>query len=557
MKLNNKRITITLLIAFLGLSLATGFSAQTGNNRKRVATPTPTPKKGVMGVPNSTPIPTFTPPIQIPTPTPAVSGTSISSLQRQIISTLSNPQLRRSNIGVKIVSLDTGATVFEQNAGKYFMPASNMKSYTVAAALEKLTPDFRFVTSVYANAKPETDGTVRGDLIIYGRGDPSISTAFYDGDYLGGLNVLADEIIKSGVRRVQGNLIGDETFFYTDPVPPGWEWDDLQWYYGAEISTLSINDNAVDISVKPGFVGNPCVIVIKPDSTLMAIVNKTKTVAAGTKRDLRITKKLGENVLEVSGTMPLNDGGFNGNIALSRPASGFVRLLRQVLESKGVTFTGQTRAFNRAERDGKPLDTASLTEIAKLESPPLSIIAAKTLKPSQNLYTELILRALGEKLGNKNDLLKSSEQRGIEVVSEFLRQAGVVGGDVVQYDGSGLSRHNIITPDSAVALYTFMTKSRFSAAWMNALTIGGVDGTLRNRFKGTKASGNVRGKTGTIDQVAALSGYITSASGERFVFAVLTNGVPDVNLRRSTIDDIVIALANFDGKTAYSSPIVR
>ncbi len=551
--MKNKRITIAILTAFLCLSLASGFSAQTDNRKRISATPTPTPAKGVIAKPSPSPVPTFTPPV----PLPPSSKNSVNDLQTKIISTLADPLLKRAHIGVKIVSLDTGATVFEQNSDKYFMPASNMKSYTVAAALEKLTPNFRFVTSVYANGTPEANGTIRGDLIIYGRGDPSISTSFYDGDYLGGLNALADKIIQSGVKRVEGNLIGDETYFNSDPVPAGWEWDDLQWYYGAEISTLNINDNAVDISVKPGFAGSPCVVVIQPTSSLMAIVNKTKTVAAGTRRDLRVTKKLGENVLEVSGTMPVNDNGFSGYIALSRPASGFVRLLKQVLEQKGVTFTGQPRVMNRSDRDGQPLATETLTEITKFESPPLSIIAAKTLKPSQNLYTELILRALGEQLGDKSDSSKSSEQRGIEVVGNFLRQAGIANGDVVQYDGSGLSRHNIITPDSGVALFGYMAKSRNSGIWMNALTIGGIDGTLRSRFGNTKAQANVRGKTGTMDQVSALSGYVTSASGERFVFSILTNGIPSSSLSRSKMDEIVVSIASFDGRTTSNSAVIR
>lgn len=551
-----KQATIAFLTLFLLFGLVSGFQAQE-TDRKKVsvsgqATATPTPGRGVTGVPSPTPVPTFTPPVPLPSPL-SDSGESESVLKAKIYSVLNNPLLQRGHIGVKIISLDTGKTVFEQNSGKYFMPASNMKSFTVAAALEKLSPDFRFVTSVYGAQKPEADGVLRGDLIIYGRGDPSISMAFYPGDHLKGLEALADRIIASGVKRVEGDLVGDETYFNSDPVPSGWEWDDLQWYYGAEISSLNINDNALDLAIKPGFLGAPCVVQIKPTSVLMAIVNKTKTVPAGTRRDLRITKKLGENVLEISGVMPVNDNGFNGYIALSRPASGFVRLLRQVLESKGVTFTGHAKAVNRAERDGQPLDTSALTEIARLESPPFSVIAEKTMKPSQNLYTELILRALGEQLGDKNDSSKTSEQRGIEVVSAFLRQAGIAGGDVVQYDGSGLSRHNLITPDSAVALYSYMAKSRHASAWMNSLTIGGVDGTLRNRFKGTKAQANARGKTGTLDQVSALSGYITSASGERFIFSVLTNGVPDSRLRVSTIDDIVVALANFDGTTAVET----
>lgn len=463
--------------------------------------------------------------------------------------TLGNPMLRRGQVGVKIISLDSGKTFYERNAENYFMPASNMKSFTVAAALDKLGPNFRFVTSVYANTPADENGTINGDLIIYGRGDPSISTAFNDSDYYRSLDELADKIALSGVKQINGSLIGDETYFNTNPIPSGWEWDDLQWYYGAEVSALSINDNSVDLKILPSTIGSPMVVKILPGNSLFKIINKTQTTSRGTKREIKVNKLLGQNVLEISGTMPINDSGYSGAITVSRPAELFVELLKQRLQLKGISVRGTTRAINLEERNGIKFPVSEFTEITNLQSPPLSVIAAKTMKPSQNLYTELILRALGEAAGDNSNVSKTSDQKGIEIVQETLRKAGVMTDSVVQYDASGLSRHNLITPNSSAMLYKYMDTSQYAAVWRNALTIGGIDGTLGRRFKGTNAENNVRGKTGTIDQVSALSGYVTSRSGERFAFSILTNGIPDSRLRVSTIDDIVVLLANFDGKT--------
>jgi serine-type D-Ala-D-Ala carboxypeptidase/endopeptidase (penicillin-binding protein 4) len=188
-------------------------------------------------------------------------------------------------------------------------------------------------------------------------------------------------------------------------------------------------------------------------------------------------------------------------------------------------------------------------EIARLESPPLSLIAAKTMKPSQNMYTETLLWTLGEQLGRSSDPTSDSSQLGINAVKSFMKQIGIPDDGFVQYDGSGLSRHDLITPAAVVSLYSYMgNQSRFSQAWRNSLTIGGVDGTLASRFKGTAAQGNIRGKTGTIDQVSALSGYMTTAAGEPVVLSIVVNGVPTTRTRTALIDDIVVALANFNGR---------
>lgn len=529
MKQNQLKFTAFLAFSILVFSLNFGISAAAQQDNQRVR---------IIG----TPTPTVTPaPITAPTP---VSGQSSTDLQNKIRLALARPQLQRGQVGIKIVSLNTNKTIFEQNAEKYFMPASNMKSYTVAAAIERLSPDFRFVTSVFANKTPDTNGTLKGDMTIYGRGDVSFSTAFYEGDYYKGLDALATKIAQTGIKRIEGDLVGDDSYFSGNPTPFGWEWDDMQWYYGAEISALPINNNSVDLYVKPSSVGALCNVQVLPLNPVIKIQNTCVTTANSVKRDLKITKKLDQNILEISGSMPANDKAYEGYISVSRPAEMFIALLRQLLEKKGIIITGQNRLINPKL---KVLSQVAPIEITRIESVPLSIIAQKTMKPSQNLFTETILWTLGEQVGDKTKINLTSAERGIGVVSNFLMQAGIASDAVRQYDGSGLSRHNLITPNSAVQLYGYMAKSRYAQAWFDSLTIGGVDGTLRNRFKGTKAANNVRGKTGTIDQVSALSGYVSTASGERLVFSVIVNGVTETSVRQATIDEIVVALANYNG----------
>jgi D-alanyl-D-alanine carboxypeptidase/D-alanyl-D-alanine-endopeptidase (penicillin-binding protein 4) len=528
----------TLTIACFGLIYGFSAAAQETQRERVIAAPTPT----------VAPKPTVSPTIT-PAATPLAKLQTIPELQAKIRSILLRPQLQRGQIGIKIISLDTNQVVFEENAEKYFMPASNMKNFTVSAALEKLSPDFRFVTSVYAPAMPDASGTIRGDLIIYGRGDPSISTAFNDKDYFKGMNNLAEKIVASGVKRVEGALVGDESYFSGDSLPSSWEWDDLQWYYGAEVSALTVNDNALDLIVRSGTsIGAPASVQLLPNVNGVVLVNNTKTSAAGTRRDIGIRRRLGTNVIEVFGSMPLGAGAYTNYVSVPKPAMVFVSMLRQLLEQKGVVITGQTRAVDAEFRKNAPLP-ANLVEVAKLESPPLALIAAKTMKPSQNLYTELILRAMGESIGDRTNARWTSADRGIAVVDKFLQEIGVAAGSVLMHDGSGLSRHDLITPSAVVQVYSYMSRSKTAAVWRDSLTIAGVDGTLSNRFKGTRGENNVRGKTGTIDQVSSLSGYMTTVAGERLAFSFLTNSIPGESLRTKTIDEIVVLLANFNGRT--------
>jgi D-alanyl-D-alanine carboxypeptidase/D-alanyl-D-alanine-endopeptidase (penicillin-binding protein 4) len=558
----------TLLLFALLLSAAptrATRAAQESQRERRVGTqtpatkptPTPTPARtqATPARPTQTPTPAAS---QTPTPTPTHTPTlaapqTLEDLRARIRDVLARPEFAASRVAVKVASLDTGRVLFEQDARKWMQPASNMKLFTVAAALDRLTPEYRFITSVYAPARPDAAGTVRGDLVVYGRGDPSFATRFNpegNADYFLAIDALASDIHAAGVRRVEGDLVGDESYFTGGPLSPGWEWDDLQWYYGAEVSALTVNDNSVDLSVRPGAsVGSPARITLGPSTSLVTIIDRTTTSARGTTRELSVNRALGQNTIEIRGRLPIDDRGYTASLAVSRPAMLFAMMLRTALERRGVVFTGQTRTVDAVGRGEKPLPVSSLVEIAARKSPPLSVIAAQVLKPSQNLYAELLLRTLG-KLSGSADPKLSSEDAGAGVVRNFLTQAGIDPSGLVMLDGSGLSRADLVTADTTLQLLVHMNRHRYGSEFRLALPVAGVDGTLRNRMKGTPAQGNVRAKTGTLGTATSLAGYVFSASGERLAFALMINNPPrDANPRAEFTDVVAVLLASFNGRS--------
>ena len=494
---------------------------------------------------------------------------TLAELQSRIEEIVKQPALEPGFFAVKIVSLDSGQVIFEQSANKFVRPASNMKLYTVATAFDRLTPDYHFITSVYAKEKID-DGKIKGDLVIYGRGDPSIAARFNNGDYFKGVNDLADRIVAAGVKRIKGDLVGDESYFNGAPLGSGWEWDDLTWSYGAPVSALSINDNAIDLNVKPADrIGAAVTYTTGPPSaSFLTIINRATTAERGSRSALRIYRGLGANTLELSGTLPLGDAGWVGGVAIPDPALAFISMLRDVLVKRGVKIDGRVRTVSsqtgasimpgsfaaavQSTADAGGMSAAPI-EIASLQSPPFSEVAMHTLKPSQNQYTELILRTLGRtQPSNAADSGsgRDDEERGLEVVRNFLRQAGVGENDVALSDGSGLSRNDLISANTTVQLLTFMSKHKYFAQFRDALPIAGVDGTLRTRMRGTPAEGNLRAKTGSLSSVASLSGYVTTAGGEHLVFSMMLNNYPDAAaVRRDSIDAIAVLLASFSGKT--------
>jgi D-alanyl-D-alanine carboxypeptidase/D-alanyl-D-alanine-endopeptidase (penicillin-binding protein 4) len=559
-------LSFFLLLSLIQSALPIAAQQQQPQRERRVAqpadaksTPTPTPTPTVAPTPNTS--------IEVPQPSPsptpdvarirqAATTQTLPELQARIAQILQKAELAPAMIGIKVTSLDTGRVLFEENANKLLRPASNMKLYTVAAALDRLSPDFRFVTSVYAPAKPDAAGVIHGDVTVYGRGDPTIAARFNNGNYFKGIDDLAARIVATGVKRVEGDLVGDETYFIGPQYGAGWEWEDLQWWYGAEVSALTVNDNALDLSIKPGLqVGASAVVITGPPDPLLTIVNKVVTSARGSRRDLTVYRGLGADELEITGSIALDDRGYSGGLGISRPALLFAYLLRTSLAQKGVMFTGKTRTTGPLISAIAKTDTSSpaLIEITQLQSPPLSLIAAQTLKPSQNLYTELILRTLGKVSAVPTtavNLNRSSETAGVAVVKMFLREAGISPSTLVLSDGSGLSRNNMITAEATSQLLTYMHRHRYAAAFRDALPIAGVDGTLRSRLKGTPAENNLRAKTGTLSSASSLSGYVRDAAGEQLAFSIMVNNYPeDADVRASCIDPIAVLLASFAGKS--------
>ena len=510
---------------------------------------------------------------------PAANAETIDSLKARIAAHISQPRFAPAAWGVKIVSLDTGKTIFEHNAEKYFSPASNAKLYSTALALDRLGGDYRIKTTLYGTARPDSTGIVKGDLIVYGRGDPTMAARLNEGDYYRALEPLADKLLAAGVRIIEGDLIGGESFFQGPPLGSGWEWDDLQWYYGAEVSALSINDNSVDLFVRPAErAGIPCTVRTGPQTNHITIMNRTQTVAKGAEGRISVYRPLGENVVYISGRLPVGDRGYAGYVAVHNPAGLFVNLLREVLVRRGIEVKGRARTADWKYREVSPVDLAKLFEIASVESLPVKDIVRETLKPSQNLWAQLLLLQVGAIAGRSNaeaaragegekgsstgprpasppnppSEFATTEEIGIEAMGVFLAQAGVKKGEVLLEEGSGLSRKDIITPGATVELLRFMSRHRWAQAYRDALPIAGVDGTLEKRMKATPAENNVRAKTGSLQYVNALSGYVTTAAGERLAFSIMINNASNrerTTSPRDDIDAIPIMLAGFTGRT--------
>ncbi len=483
---------------------------------------------------------------------------TIESLQSRVAAVITQPRYAPAAWGVKIVSLDTGKVIFAHNAEKYFSPASNAKLYTGALALARLGPDFRIRTSLYSAARPDAAGTLKGDLVIYGRGDPTMAARLYGGDYAAGLEPLVERLVAAGVRHIDGDLVADDSYFKGPPFGSGWQWDDLQAYYGAEVSALTLNDNSLDLFVKPGArVGIPCQVSTGPSTSYVTIMNRTQTGPKGSESRVSVYRPVGENIIYVSGRLPVDSPGpgYQGSIAVHNPAGLFATLFKDTLARRGITLKGRARTIDWKYREVTPIDFSKLFELGFVESMPAKDILREMMKPSQNLYAQLLLLQVGAARAygpEATETRASTETIGLNVMTEFLDEVGVRKGDVLLEEGSGLSRADLITPNATVELLKFMRGHKWSDVYHASLPVAGVDGTLQNRMKGTVAAGNVRAKTGTLRFVNTLSGYVTTAAGERLAFSIMINNYYNADRNaspREDIDSIAVMLAGFTGKS--------
>ena len=494
---------------------------------------------------------------------------TLAELQQRLSELVTQPRFAAGTFGVKVVSLDTGKTLFENDATKLLSPASNCKIYTMAMVLDKLGGDYRIKTSLYSVAKPDKRGTLKGDLILYGRGDPGFNVKAGDGDIFRALQPLVAALTNAGVRKISGDLIGDESFIVGTPFGSGWVWDDMNYYYGAEISALTINENTLQVSVKPGAkVGAPAQLTVSPATSYVILSNRTQTVAAKARRAINFYRPLGQNVIYVSGAMPLDLTNYTDDVTMNQPAGLFLELFKQALVRNGIKVTGKMRTVNWLDRQGVPLDTVKLVELGAVESKPMREINVAVQKPSQNLYTDLMLAHVGA-LEREKVLMEraarstnapletvvgtmTAEDYGIRELEKFIPKVGIKRGDFWFEEGSGLSRANLVTPNATVTLLQFMSKHAEAKSYYDALPIAGKDGTLRNRLKGTRAEGNVHAKTGTLRWANSTSGYVTTAAGEKLVFCLMLNrySAPSAEFSaRAELDKVIVLLADFTGRS--------
>lgn len=451
---------------------------------------------------------------------------------------LDDSSVAESFWGVLIESAETGEIWYERNADRMFVPASNQKILVAAASYRVLGPDFTFSTTVRHTG--EIDGEVlRGDLVVVGTGDPTIYDRLYSHSH-DVFKTWANELKDQGVRRIAGDIVGDDNLWEDRHVGRGWpQWEITPWYY-AEYGPLTFNENYVDITfIPPETEDGELVIRPNVESGYFTLVNEVEVVASGRNR-VRMERLPDSNTITLSGRVVAGSRPFQQTPTITNPTLFYATALKEVLEAEGI------------EVEGDPADCDDLSDweergrdlpvLIAHESAPLSEVVPLFMKRSQNLYGENLLHALG-----CYDSGFGSFEAGRRVVERELEAFGIEPNRFRFSDGSGLSRYNHLSPRMIVAINRGMYESDLRDLWLNTLTIAGVDGTLRNFGRGTAVEKNVRGKTGTLSAVRALSGFVTTAQGEQLLFSLLNNGtlagsdpVDAINL------DVLEMLATFE-----------
>ena len=433
--------------------------------------------------------------------------------------------------GLLILDAESGQTLYEQNADRFFVPASNMKLFTTALALAKLGPEYRFRTTLETHGAISAEGKLDGDLILVGRGDPNLSNRKFpyelkeefDGPPEKALADLADALVAKGVKEITGDIVVDDSYFPRERYPSGWEIDDMVWQYGAAISAIVVDDNTVTLTLAPGErPGDPVQAAIAPATPDFAVENDVVTSTADVKADLTLTREPGANLVVVRGTLPAKAVPRKLVLAIEEPAQHAATLLADLLTERGVKIGGRARAVHAPE--AVELSVTPRAVLAEHVSVPLGDAVKLVNKISQNLHAEMLLRTAARQNGVWNtpeELAKFPE--------DFYAAAGISPGDVVQSDGSGLSRRDLVTPRAVAALLKYAQGQPWFAAYYASLPVAGEDGSLEDRMKNSAAAGRIHAKTGSLEHVRSRSGYAETPGGRRLIFSFLSNNLAGKN----------------------------
>lgn len=476
-------------------------------------------------------------------PAPSPRDSALADLRSTITGHVESPPFANAHWGVLLVDATTGDTLYSRNAGKLFMPASNQKIITGAVALARLGPDYRWRTPVVATG-PVVGGVLKGDLVVHGSGDPTVSDHAL-GDAMVPLRAVADSLARRGVKRIAGRVLPGTDAFPDAPYGYGWAWDDFEFAYSAGVDELLFNEGFTRVVVASGDrAGAPATLVVRPAHPDVPVRVEAVTVDAPTpvagggeaprraRATLSTSRDAATGAFMVTGTIVAGD---TASLVLTHrsPSGAFVAALRDAFAEKGIVVEDRAAAA--------PAGAAAVADtLAVITSPTLAEVMPLLEKPSQNQIAEMLFKSVGRQATGVG-----SADSARRVVEAQLASWGVTAQGAVVRDGSGLSRHNYVTPAALVRVLDVVRRdSALAAAFVPALPIAGVDGTLASRMRGTPAAGNARAKTGYIDRARSLSGYVTTRDGHVVIFSLLANNwtTPLREVERVQ-DDIVTRLA--------------
>jgi D-alanyl-D-alanine carboxypeptidase/D-alanyl-D-alanine-endopeptidase (penicillin-binding protein 4) len=511
-------------------------------------------------------------------------------LAREIGALLVELEVSRDHWGIVVTAMD-GTPIYLLNEGQLFQPASNTKLYTTATAMALLGPTTTFETKIVARGVFGGAQTLTGDLVLVGGGDANLSgrdipyvapalrpkvepgaPPLPEVNPLRYLEAMADQVAATGLKVVNGDVVGDDKLFPWEPYAQDWSIDDTVWGYGAPVSALTINDNQIKVTVTPGVApGSPAAVVIDPAvPSYYTLDVSVMTGAVKSGSHVQMERALGSKVLRVYGTIAVDAKPDEEEVAIHDPAEYAAVALKGMLEARGIVITGKARATHRIPTEAEgfmtqmkkpgyessavgddkgpqpiacpvgPPSAGNERVIASHRSPELLEDVTVTNKVSQNLHAELWLHHLG----TKAPCSKGSTVEGARLVRAFLEHAGIDKDDFVFFDGSGLSGHDLVTPRATARLLLYASTQPWFADWKKSLPVGGEDGSLAERFGKAPLKDHVFAKTGTLGEARALSGYLEGASGKAVIFSIMVgNHMPQTSGDREAMDKIVAAIA--------------
>ena len=467
---------------------------------------------------------------------------SVQKFQKETDQLINQKFIENAYWGIEVQSLKNGEILYSHHSKKNMIPASNLKIFTTVFALDKLGPDFQYTTQVYLHGRYENDSTFLGDVIIRGMGDPTISGRFFENKVTKVLDGWTDSLIAKKIKIIHGRVIGDDNFFGDEALGKHWEWDEESYWYSAQVSGLSFNDNCVNWYVSPTQTGQKAKIQLAPGTNYITIQNDITTVANSSEsEEIEFTRERSSNFVRATGKIAVNSDVQVGYVTVENPTLYTATVMKELLQRRGIEVDSESADIDNLKSYAYHDSDSTVTRIATYQSPKLEDILKIVNKRSQNFFAEQLLRtvaAIIDSDGTAATALKSEK--------EFLKSIGINTDKMYIMDGSGYSRTNLVTPESIVAVLKFIRQHKYWNVFYESLPKAGVERTLNHRMQNTPAEGNVRAKTGTIDNVSTISGFVRTADGEELVFSIMCNNFNVDNLEVQRIQDsILVKLASF------------